>query len=418
MGKQKGAIWVLISTSLLFLINIAIPVHANNDPQKAFDDYIRKSMTEWQVPGLAVVVVKGDETVLMKGYGTRAVSEDLEIDEKTYVQIASNSKTFTAFLFGMLVDDGLLRWGDPIKKYIPELELADPYVTEHVAIDDLLCHRSGLSAEVVGDFQNRNYTIKNLLQDMKGMKLALRFRSGNLYSQIGMALLGEVVFSATTKSWEETIKQRIFKPLGMESSYTSNLDFENRVGKPETVANIMHPAIKKNGVVTKGDWAKVGTEPLYAPAGGIISNMEDIAKWMSFRLNNGVFKGMRLISLDAINEIRKPRLRMAGERINCPNSFLHPRAHLIDVGYGQWSFEHRGRKVIVHNGGWMSSVVAILPDENIGIGIFSNAYFYEYTPYDSLAFVNAVVLNAIDHYLGYDYVDWPNEMLEIVKKSK
>ncbi|MFC2166219.1 hypothetical protein ACFLT2_14635, partial [Acidobacteriota bacterium] len=141
-------------------------------------------------------------------------------------------------------------------------------------------------------------------------------------------------------------------------------------------------------------------------------------KWISFRLNDGVYKGKRLISLAAIDEIRKPRLRMAFERIGAPNSFLHPRAHLIDVGYGQWSFEHHGRIVIVHNGGWMSSVVAVLPDEDIGIGIFSNAWFYEYTPWDSLAFVNAVVLNAIDHYLGYEYVDWAHEMLEIVKKSK
>ena len=419
MNEQRGTKpLIFLVSSIILLISFAMSVSAAGNQQNDLDDAMQKAMSEWQVPGLALVVVKGNETIYMKGYGTSIVGKDLKIDEKTFLQIASNSKTFTAYLLGMLVDDGTLRWDDPIKKYIPELDLADPYVTEHIAIDDLLCHRSGLTAWPLGGFQKRNYTIKNLLQDMKGMKLALRFRSDNLYSQIGMALLGEVVLRATKKSWEESIKQRIFKPLEMESSYTSNLDFENEVGKPETAANIMHPATKKNGVLKIGSWAAVGSEPLYAPAGGIISNMENIAKWISFRLNDGVYKGKRLISLDAINEIRKPRLRFAVERLGITNGFIHPRAHLIDVGYGQWSFEHRGHVVVVHNGGWMSSVIAVLPDEDIGIGIFSNAWFYEYTPRDSLAFVNAIVLNVIDHYLGYEYVDWPHEMLEMVKKSK
>lgn len=418
MNEQRSAKPIFLVTSLIVLISFAMPLRAAEDHQNDLDDAIQKAMAEWQVPGLALVVVKGNETIFMKGYGTRIVGKDLRIDGKTFLQIASNSKTFTAYLLGMLVDDGTMRWDDPIKKYIPELDLADPYVTEHIAIDDLLCHRSGLSGVPIGGFQNRSYTIKKLLQDMKGMKLALRFRSGNLYSHIGMSLLGEVVLRATEKSWEDSIKQRIFKPLEMESSYTSNLDFENGVGKPETVANIMHPAIKRNGVLKIGNWAVVGSEPLYAPAGGIISNMEDIAKWISFRLNDGIYKGKRLISLDAINEIRKPRLRFGVERLGITNSFIHPQAHLIDVGYGQWSFEHRGRIVVAHNGGWMSSVVAILPDEDIGIGIFSNAWFIEYTLRDCMAFVNAVVLNVIDHYLGYEYVDWSHEMLEVVKKRK
>jgi len=130
----------------------------------ALDDNIEQAMKQWQIPGLAVVAIKDGETVLLKGYGTREAGKEAIIDDKTYLQIASNSKTFTAYLFGMLVDDGKLNWDDPIINYIPELVLPDPYVAENVAIDDLLCHRSGLTEAVPGGFQNRDYTFEALLK--------------------------------------------------------------------------------------------------------------------------------------------------------------------------------------------------------------------------------------------------------------
>jgi len=119
-------------------------------------------MDRWRVPGLGVVVVKDGEAALLKGFGTREAGTDLPITEKTYLQIASNSKTFCAYLFGMLVDDGKLKWDDPIKKHIPDFELSDPYVTENIAVDDLLCHRSGLGGSP-GGFRYPNYTFESLL---------------------------------------------------------------------------------------------------------------------------------------------------------------------------------------------------------------------------------------------------------------
>lgn len=387
-------------------------------PKNTLDANIEQAMKQWQIPGLAVVVVKDGKTVLMRGYGTREAGKDLPITDKTYIQIASNSKTFTAYLFGILVDEGKLKWDDPIKKYIPELKLPDPYVTENVAVDDLLCHRSGLTETTPGGFQNRDYTFEALLKDLMAKELSIRFRSGNNYSQVGMAILGEVVNRVTYQSWGENMRKRIFEPLGMRDSYTCNLDFEQRVGKPDTVENIMQPAVKKDGVVSLGTWESIGCEDLYAPAGGIISTMEDMAKWIEFRLNDGVHDGGQLISREAIKEIRKVRIPTSFARMGIPNSFIHPRVGLMGTGFGQYTFEHYGNKIIVHNGGWMTSVIEIVPQENLGVGIFSNANFSDIHPFESLAFVNSVALIVIDHYLGYDYVDWPSEMLETVRESK
>jgi CubicO group peptidase (beta-lactamase class C family) len=408
--------------SLLVIVSFASIFQAcakdSLTPEKTLDDRIEQAMQQWQVPGLAVVVVKDGEVLLTKGYRTREAGKDSPINDKTYLQIASNSKTFTAYLFGMLVDEGKLKWDDPIKKYIPEFELQDPYVTENVAVDDLLCHRSGLTETVPGGFQNREYTFAELMEDIKVKDLSIRFRSANNYSQVGMAILGEVVNRVTGQSWGENIHKRIFEPLGMINSYTSNRDFEQRVGKPASVENIMQPAIKKNGVVSLGTWDAVGTEDLYAPAGGIISTIEDMAEWIAFRLNDGVHAGEQLISQEAIKEIRKTRIPTSFSGMGIPNSFIYPSNSLMETGFGQYTFQHRGNKVIVHNGGWMNSVIEDIPQRNLGVGLFSNAEFSDLHPWEGMAFVNAVALSVIDHYLGYDYVDWSNEMLETVRKSK
>ncbi len=374
-------------------------------------------MKQWQVPGLAVVAVKDGETVLMRGFGTREAGKELLIDDKTYLQIASNSKTFTAYLFGMLVDEGKLKWDDPMIKFIPELVLPDPYVTENVAVDDLLCHRSGLTEAVPGGFQNRDYTFEALLKYLMSKELSIRFRSGNHYSQVGMAILGEVVNRVTDQSWGENVRKRIFQPLGMRDSYTSNLDFEQRVGKPDAVGNIMQPAIKKEGVVSLDTWESIGSEDLYAPAGGIISTMGDMAKWIEFRLNNGFHEGGRLISQESIDEIRKVRIPTDFARLGIPKSAIFPRDILMGTGFGHYTFEYFGNKVLVHNGGWMFSVVEVIPQKNFGVGVFSNAEFSDFHPFEGGAFVNAIALMVIDHYLEYDYEDWCSEMREALKKS-
>lgn len=378
------------------------------------DSVIQEAMRLWEIPGLAVVVVKKGEAPVLKGYGSRVYGKSLPVDEETLLYVASNSKTVTAYVLGMLVDDSVLRWDDPVKRYIPEFGTPDSYVTEHVAIDDLICHRSGLSEAVLGGFQDPDYTIEELLGDVRRTELTERFRDRNNYCQFGMALLGEVIHRASGQTWEELVRQRIFAPLGMATSSTSNADFARRVGQPGDVANIMRPAVMTHDGVVATGWDEVGTSRLYAPAGGIISTMPDIARWITFRVNDGVHDGVRLISEEALDEIRAPRIPADFSKLGFPWSLFHPDAELIDVGYGQYSFGHRGRRVIVHNGGWMSSVIEIMPREDLGVGVFTNAWFDEPAPGTSIAFVNAVALEVFDHELGFRDGNWSRRMHDIV----
>ena len=146
--------------------------------------------------------------------------------------------------------------------------------------------------------------------------------------------------------------------------------------------------------------------------------MEDMSTWIQFRLNNGWINDESFISSEALTEIRKPRIPADFSTMNMPWSYFHPTAQLIDVGFGHYSFEHQGRRIITHNGGWMSSVIAIMPTEDIGVGVFSNAWFDEPVPWASLAFVNALSLEIFDYYLGYKDSDWTNQMADILEASK
>lgn len=402
---------VLFAAILMALASFWPIVHiaaSELTPASGLDKRISAAMEDWGIPGLGIVVVKEGKTVLMKGYGSRTTDASQPITAETWLQIASNSKTFTAYVFGMLVDDGLVRWDDPVKKHIPELKLPDRYVEQHVAIDDLLTHRSGLTPVPLGGFQNADYTIEDLLDSLAETPLAARFRAENVYSQAGMALLGEIVHRKTGMAWEEFVRTRIFKPLGMTASYANTTDFRENIGDPGGVSNIMQPAVKKDGMVQRGSWKNIGTEHLYAPAGGIITTMVDISKWIQFRLNDGINNGKALISPQAVKEIRKPRMPFGLPLTS------HPCASLVSTGFGQYSFEHRGYKTITHSGGWMSSVIEVMPEADIGVGIFSNAWFDEPLTWTSLIFVHGLALEILDHYLGYEETPWTDMMAEIV----
>ena len=415
-----------IRTSMIFTIGICLmlgaasPVQSANsnsiatEDSRALDQRIINAMAGWQIPGLAIVVVRDGKTVLMKGYGTREHGSTQQVDAETYLQIASNSKAFAAYSIGMLVDDGKLNWDDSVKKHIPELSLPDSFVEENISIDDLLSHRSGLTEVALGGFQSIEYSINDLLRDLELTPLSARFRAENIYSQVGMALLGEIVERVSGMTWGEFVRARIFVPIGMDSSYTSTADFENRAGILTDVENIMIPAVMTNGKVANGSWENVGATPLYAPSAGIISNLVDMSTWLLFRLNDGAIAGEKLISANSLGEIRSPRIPLNMNAIGIPSSYVHQNAHLIDVGYGHYSFEHNGRKTIIHNGGWMSSVIALMPDADIGVGIFSNAWFDEPAPWSSLAFVNALALDIFDHYLEHPDEDWTGRMKAIV----
>src|SRR5437773_7404166 len=173
------------SIALLLLVVLASSQYAQAQeaPSKDFDEYVNKALKDWDVPGLAIAIVKNDQLVFAKGYGVRKLGHPAPVDDKTLFAIGSSSKAFTSASIAMLVDEGKLKLDDPATKYLPGLQLFDPYVTRELTVRDLLCHRSGLER---GDFlwYGTSYSRDEIVQRVRYLKPTWSFRSMFGYQNI------------------------------------------------------------------------------------------------------------------------------------------------------------------------------------------------------------------------------------------
>src|SRR5713226_7943083 len=189
-------------------------------PLQGLDAYVIQAMRDAEVPGLALAVVKDDAIVFAKGYGVRKLGDPAPVDDHTLFAIASTTKAFTAAALGMLVDEGKLRWDDPVTKFLPTFRLYDPYVTRELTVRDLLTHRSGLG-DADDLWLGSGYGRDEVMRRLRFLKPETSFRSRFGYQNIMYLVAGQIIPAITGKSWEDFVQERIFRPLGMTASNTS-----------------------------------------------------------------------------------------------------------------------------------------------------------------------------------------------------
>ncbi|HYG99055.1 MAG TPA: serine hydrolase [Terriglobales bacterium] len=364
---------------------------AETTPPPDLDAYVARVMREFEVPGLAVAIVKDGQIVLAKGYGVRELGKPERVDEHTLFGIASNTKAFTAAALAMLVDEGKISWDDPVVKHLPWFQLYDPYVTRELTIRDLLTHRSGLGLGA-GDllfWPGTTYTRDEILYRMRYVKPASSFRSQYAYDNILYLAAGQIIPAVTGKSWDDFVKERIFAPLGMSSSNTSVSAF-----KPGD--NITTPHARIEGRVNPIKWMNIDNT---APAGAINSSAADIAKWVLVRLNEGkLANGSRLFSEQQAREMWSAQTIMPIGEPPAPLRALKPNFAAYALGFRV--SDYRGRKLVDHTGGLagLVSKVEMVPEENLGIVVLTNQE--ENGAYQS------VIYHILDHYLKLPATDW------------
>src|SRR5437868_3596380 len=190
---------------------------AQSDAPSDLDTYAARVLKDFEVPGLAVGIVKDGPIVLAKAYGVRKIGEPAPVDEHTRFGIASNTKAFTAAALATLVDEGKIKWDDPVIKHMPSFQMYDPYVTREMTIRDLLTHRSGLGLGA-GDLMfwpATDFTRDEILRRIRFLKPASSFRSRYAYDNLLYLVGGQIVASLSGGSWEDFVQRRIFTPLGM-----------------------------------------------------------------------------------------------------------------------------------------------------------------------------------------------------------
>ncbi|HEY6807934.1 MAG TPA: serine hydrolase [Gemmatimonadales bacterium] len=380
--------------ALLVLAVAAAPAAAQRStPASAlprdFDTYVTQALRQFHVPGLAIAVVKDGRTIFAKGYGVRRLGDSTLVDAHTLFQIASNSKAFTDALLAMLVDSGRLAWDDPVQKYLPWFQLADPWVTREFTIRDLVTHRSGLGLGA-GDlvWYHSDYSSEEVVRHLRAARPVTSFRSAYAYDNVLYLAAGLVIEAVTGKPWSQNIRERIFSPLQMSEATTDIGAFT----RPGADAATPHGWADGRVQIVPRD-----TVDNILAAGGIIANVTDLAKWMTAQLDSGRTAGGRLWSARQAREMWSPQTILG---IGTPPPALAAlRANFAAYGLGWFLRDYRGRKIVSHTGGLsgMTSQTTLVPDERLGIVILTNG---------ESGIFQALTFRLLDHFFGVPATDW------------
>ena len=313
---------------------------------------------------MAIAIVKDGKVVFARGYGIRKVGTEDSVDQDTLFAVASNSKSFTTAALAILIDEGKIdSWDDKVSKYLPELQLYDPYVTEHLTIRDLVSHRVGL-ATFSGDllWYETTYSSEEILHRAKHLKPARGFRTGFGYQNLMFIAAGKIIETVSGKSWSKFVTERLLKPLKMTRTTTSVDDLKENAAWPHNESGGQGlRALTHRGNVDSA-----------VAAAGLNSSVREMAHWLIMQLGEGQFEGRRIVSAENIWEMHQPAVILPIAR---HSSRFIPSRHFNTFGLGWNVWDYHGRKVVSHSGGLdgMISVTAMMPEEKLGLVILTNS---------------------------------------------
>ncbi len=329
------------------------------------DAYIRRTLQAFEVPGVAVAVVKDGRVLLARGYGVRRLGESTPVDADTRFGIASNTKVFTATALGILVEEGRLAWDAPVTRYLPWFALSDPYVTRELTVRDLLVHRSGLGLGA-GDllwWPPTTYDRREIARRLRHIPLATSFRSAYAYDNVLYTVAGELIQEITGQTWEQFVQTRILDRVGMRNSGVRH----SGAAEGENIATTHAPVDGRVRVVAPF------TSDNTNPAGGIMAGAADMARWLTVQLDSGrLADGSRLFEPRTTRELMSVVTPIRPG--TPPPELAHWRANFVGYGLGLQLRDYRGWKLVMHTGGLPGYVsrVLMVPDARLGIAVLTN----------------------------------------------
>lgn len=361
------------------------------------DKLAADALAAWDAPGLAVVVVRGDETLVLKGYGKRAIGKPEPITPDSVFPLASCTKAFTTTLLAMLADDEVMTWDDPLRKHLPGFKLSDPNADAMLTVRDLLCHRCGIGGHDLLWYRVP-WDIDEIVKRAQSLPLDYPFRGGYRYSSIPILIAGRAIEKRIGKKWEELVRTRICEPLGMRGvTFTTTAilkDADRAAGHK----------IGKSGKVEAMPYYEI-TEP--NPSGSVNATARDVAAWLKFHLSAGVGPdGKRRVSVKNLGETHTPQnlIRMEGTA-----KLLNPDTVQLSYAMGWLVYDYRGKKVLSHGGliDGFRVQLTILPDENIAFAVMCNLHDTRMTA--------ALTNSLIDVYCKLPARDWNAYYRKIVE---
>jgi CubicO group peptidase (beta-lactamase class C family) len=378
----------VLGVAVVFGVLVPATAPCHEPTPDEIDVVTMRAMEAFQIPGVAIGVVKDGELIYARGHGVREIGKPEPVDADTIFQIASLTKAFTAASLGILVDEGKLDWDDPVIDYLPEFRMHDPWVTREFTIRDLLTHRSGLGLGA-GDllfWPEARSTIGDVIRAMRFLKPETSFRTAYAYDNLLYAIAGEVVTRVSGVAWEDFVEKRIFEPLGMTECRAA----------PDRVQG--HPNRATPHMVVDGELQTTffSSRGATAAAGGINCSVNGLAKWAAMHLSGGELSGeKRLLSGETHRELWTPvtLIPVRGWARE------HGRTHFSTYGLGWRLSDFHGHLLVSHGGALqgMTSAFGILPEKGVAVIVLNNQWS---------AAPRAVALGILNAYVSKNPEDW------------
>ena len=377
-----------------------------------FGAYVDNARKTFDVPGIAVAIVKDGKVVMEQGFGLREIGKQDKVDAHTLFAIASNTKAFTAAALQQLAEAGKLKMDDRVIDHLPWFRMSDPYVTHEMRIRDLLAHRSGLSLGA-GDllyWPPTSYTTKEVVEHLRYVPIKNGFRSGYAYDNILFSVATLVIEQASGQSYADYVRTHLFQPVGMDESL-----IDKTYLKPGMDVAMGH---------ARANFKDLEPVPAMAwlndpGAGGIYASVHDLAKWMNVQLAGGVLPGpgkdgkpARLFSEDSQQQMWSMLTPITIKQPPIPE--LAPLTpHFYGYGESWFLSDYRNQRLVWHTGGWpgMVSRITLLPELHLGVVVLTNQ--------ESGAAFNAVTYRVLDAYLNLTQkTDWVAVYDKAVKQAE
>jgi CubicO group peptidase (beta-lactamase class C family) len=357
-----------VAALLLALALSPLQVCAEGMSERDIDRLARQAMKRFDVPGMAVGIVKNGETLYAKGHGVRELGQAGEVDTDTMFKIASNSKAFTTAALAVLVDEGQIEWDGSVSDYIPEFRMHDPWVTAELSVTDLLSHRAGLVAHA-GDLMlwpdPNNFTRRDIIRGLRYFPLVSDFRDSYNYDNVLYIVAGEIVPRVTGQGFESFVDERIMQPLGMERCFAGAIP-------PAQMRNLAAPHGEIDGEMTVIERSRIhGNAAVYAAAGGVVCSVSDMLRWVSMQLGRGTSpEGVTVFSDARSREMWQPANSWG---VSARNYEWH-RTHFNGYGLGWRLSDVHGYKEVSHTGSLagMRAWTLMIPELELGIVVLSN----------------------------------------------
>jgi len=326
-----------------------------NQAIKEFESFIKTVLANKQAPGAALAIVKDTTIIFLKGYGMCELGKPDSVNARTVFRVGSVSKSITATLASILVEEGVIHWDDQVIKYLPSFKLKTEEATKKLTLRHLLSHTEGLPYHAYTNLVESRVHTDTIINNLRGLNLIAEPGKIHSYQNVGFSLIGKVIEAATKKSFEEVLIEKLFQPLKMEDASASyekiaaskNVAKPHRLTRPSKISDTYYSV---------------------APAGGINASAQDMALWLKeiLTLKSGV------LSEDQIDEIFKPQVDAITRNLYFYN-WKKVRKPFYGLGWRVVTFND---DTIAYHGGFVNNYrceVAVNRKKKIAIALLVNS---------------------------------------------